>query len=90
MRLAHSRIGHGRWLALGLVLLVTALAVALTARGAAPEPPPLLLIISVDGLRPDWLTADGCDHAAVTRRGQPAPGRRSGPASGTAPRFRKH
>src|SRR5262245_41299549 len=41
-----------RWLALVLAVLV-----ALTGGAAAQDPAPLLMLISVDGLRPDYVTA---------------------------------
>ena len=41
-----------RWLALVLALLA-----ALTGGAAAQDPAPLLMLISVDGLRPDYVTA---------------------------------
>ena len=42
---------------LALALLLVALTAALIAPAGAQPPAPLLLIISVDGLRPDYVTA---------------------------------
>ncbi len=61
-----SPIRRGRWLLTGLVLLLVATRVVLAARGGAQEAPrPLLLLISIDGLRPDYVTAADSYQAKI-------------------------
>ena len=61
-----SPIRRGRWLLTGLVLLLLAIGSILAARGGAQEAPrPLLLLISIDGLRPDYVTAADSYQAKI-------------------------
>jgi len=64
MRFEHARLGHGRRLTLGLVLLA-AIASIPTARGAAQQAPPLLVVVSIDGLQPDYVTAADTHGAMI-------------------------
>jgi hypothetical protein len=58
MLCVRSPISRDRWLLSGVVLLLLAIGAILVARGGAQEAPrPLLLLISIDGLRPDYITA---------------------------------
>jgi len=65
MRLEHSHVRHGRRLALGLVLLAAAIGSILAARSAAQESPPLLVVVSVDGLQPDYVTGADAHGAKI-------------------------
>jgi predicted AlkP superfamily pyrophosphatase or phosphodiesterase len=65
MRLEHSYVRHGRRLAVGLVLLAAAIGSILAARSAAQESPPLLVVVSVDGLQPDYVTAADAHGAKI-------------------------
>jgi predicted AlkP superfamily pyrophosphatase or phosphodiesterase len=59
-----SPICRGRWLFTGLLLI--AIGSVLAARGEAQEAPrPLLLLISIDGLRPDYVTAADSYQAKI-------------------------
>jgi hypothetical protein len=59
-------IWRGRWLLTGLVLPLLAIGSILSGRGGAQEAPrPLLLLISIDGLRPDYVTAADSYQAKI-------------------------
>src|SRR6185369_6235135 len=61
-----SPICRGRWLLAGVVLLLLAIGWILPARSGAQEAPhPLLLLISIDGLRPDYVTAADSYQAKI-------------------------
>jgi predicted AlkP superfamily pyrophosphatase or phosphodiesterase len=55
----------GRRLAVLLLGALLASALAVAARGAAQEPRPLLLVISIDGLRPDYVLAADTHQARI-------------------------
>lgn len=69
-----SPICRGMSLLIGVVLLLLAIGSIFAARGGAQEAPrPLLLLISIDGLRPDYVTAADSYQAKI-----PKPGWRTG------------
>ena len=61
-----SPIRRGRWPFTGLLLVLLAIGSIPVARGEAQEAPrPLLLLISIDGLRPDYVTAADSYQAKI-------------------------
>jgi predicted AlkP superfamily pyrophosphatase or phosphodiesterase len=61
-----SPICRSGWLLTGVVLLLLAIGAILAGRGGAQEAPrPLLLLISIDGLRPDYVTAADSYQAKI-------------------------
>src|SRR5262245_6665385 len=64
MRFEHAPVRHFRRLALALIVLA-AITSMFAGRGAAQPMPPLLVVVSIDGLPPDYVTAADSYGASI-------------------------